>query len=202
MKFELKNELNKIRNDFKNKNYKMQIANILTSSRLLAPFILIPLMYFNKMNIFIIMIILFALTDAFDGYFARKYKAVSEFGKYLDACVDKVFALSLLIPIIIKTTLNNNNFYLVSIIIILEFIIGFLNIYAFLKELNPSSTMHGKIKTYFLFILLGILYLSKIIIINDTFLLIFILTTIILQLVSVMSYLIQIKKRKNLINLS
>ena len=30
----------------------------------------------------------------------------------------------------------------------------------------------------------------------------FILTTIILQLVSVMSYLIQIKKRKNLINLS
>jgi len=202
MNFDLEKELEKIKKDFKEGNIKMQIANILTASRLLAPFILIPLMYFEKFNIFIIIISLFALTDAFDGYFARKYKAVSDFGKYLDCVVDKVFALSLLIPIIIKTTLNTNNFYLVTFNIFLELVICALNMYSFIKKLNPSSTMYGKIKTYFLFILLCLLYLGKIIPLNDTFLFIFILLTIILQIVSIISYFDQIKKRKILINSS
>lgn len=200
MNFDLEKEFKKIKKDFKEGNIKMQIANILTATRLLAPFILIPLMYFEKLKIFTIMIAIFALTDAFDGYFARKYNAVSDFGKYLDCVVDKVFALSLLIPIIIKTTLNTNNSNLIIFIILLELIICSLNIYSFLKKLNPSSTMYGKVKTYFLFILLCLLYLGKVITLNDTFLFIFILVTIILQIITIVSYLDQIKKRKVLIN--
>ena len=50
MNFNLQKELEKIKTDFKNKNIKNQLANILTSSRLLAPFILIPLIYLNKLN--------------------------------------------------------------------------------------------------------------------------------------------------------
>ena len=202
MNFNLEKELKIIKKDFKEKNIKGQLANILTSSRLLAPFILIPLMYFNKLNIFLIMIIIFSLTDAFDGYFARKYNAVSEFGKYLDALVDKIFALSLLIPIIIKTTLNTNNFNLVLIIIILEIFISILNTYSFIKKLNPSSTIYGKIKTYILFILLGILYLSKVINIKNIILEIFIIITIIFQVISLISYLFQIKKRKKVFTFS
>lgn len=202
MKFDLEKELTRIKKDYKEGNIKKQLANILTASRLLSPFVLIPLMYFNKINIFVIMVILFSLTDTFDGYFARKYNAVSDFGKYLDAVVDKIFALSLLIPIIIKTTLNTNNFYLVSLTIILEFIIGIINLYAFFKNLDPSSTIYGKVKTYFLFILLCLLYLGKLIPINDNFILIFIILTIILQIVTVTSYLEQIKKRKILLNSS
>lgn len=200
MNFDLEKELLKIKKDFQNGNIKKQIANILTSIRLLAPFILIPLMYFEKYKIFTIMIAIFALTDAFDGYFARKYNAVSDFGKYLDCVVDKVFALSLLIPIIIKTTLNTNNFYLVTFNIFLELVICSLNIYSFFKKLDPSSTMCGKVKTYFLFILLCLLYLGKVVTLNDTFLFIFILVTIFLQIITIISYLEQIKKRKVLIN--
>lgn len=199
MNFDLKKELKNVKKDFKNGNIKKQIANILTASRLLAPFILIPLMYFDELKLFVIMIIFFTLTDAFDGYFARKYKAVSKLGAYLDAVVDKVFALSLLIPIIIKTTLNTNNFYLVGVNILLEIFIGLLNIYAFIKKFDPKSTMYGKIKTYFLFILLCILYLGKIITISDTFLFIFILITILLQIITIISYIDQISKRKNLV---
>lgn len=202
MNFDLKKELKKIEKDFKEGNIKNQIANILTATRLLSPFILIPLMYFEKYKVFTIMISIFALTDAFDGYFARKYNAVSDFGKYLDCVVDKVFALSLLIPIIIKTTLNTNNFYLVTFNILLELIICSLNMYSFFKKLNPSSTMYGKVKTYFLFILLCLLYLGKVITLNDTFLFIFILVTIILQIITIFSYFDQIKKRKVLINSS
>ena len=202
MKSILEEGIRDFKADFKSGNWQRQIANILTSLRILAPFVLIPLICFDKLNIFIIMVIFFFLTDTFDGYFARKYKSVSKFGAYLDAVVDKVFAISLLIPILIQTSLNNTNFRLVIINIILEVVIGLLNLYAFSKNLRPASTKIGKIKTVFLFVLLGILYLSKVINISNIYLFIFIILTIILQIITIFSYLSQIKKRKITINSS
>ena len=199
MKQEIINDFKTFKTDLKNKNYKKQIANILTSIRLLSPFILIPLFYFNKLKIAFIMIIIFALTDTFDGYFARKYNAISTFGKYLDAFVDKVFALTILISLIIKTAIYNNNFYLIIITIILELIISCINLYSFFKELKPSSTKWGKIKTIFLFSLLALLFLNKVINLPSNLLLIFNIITIILQLITIISYFMQIKKRKQTI---
>ena len=199
MKQEIINDFKSFKTDLKNKNYKKQIANILTSIRLLSPFILIPLFYFNKLKIAFIMIIIFALTDTFDGYFARKYNAISTFGKYLDAFVDKVFALTILISLIIKTVIYNNNFYLIIITIILELIISYINLYSFFKELKPSSTKWGKIKTIFLFSLLALLFLNKVINLPSYLLLIFNIITIILQLITIISYFLQIKKRKQTI---
>lgn len=199
MKQEIINDFKSFKTDLKNKNYKKQIANILTSIRLLSPFILIPLFYFNKLKIAFIMIIIFALTDTFDGYFARKYNAISTFGKYLDAFVDKVFALTILISLIIKTVIYNNNFYLIIITIILELIISCINLYSFFKELKPSSTKWGKIKTIFLFSLLTLLFLNKVINLPSNLLLIFNIITIVLQLITIISYFMQIKKRKQTI---
>lgn len=199
MKQEIINDFKTFKTDLKNKNYKKQIANILTSIRLLSPFILIPLFYFNKLKIAFIMIIIFALTDTFDGYFARKYNAISTFGKYLDAFVDKVFALTILISLIIKTVIYNNNFYLIIITIILELIISCINLYSFFKELKPSSTKWGKTKTIFLFSLLALLFLNKVINLPSNLLLIFNIITIVLQLITIISYFLQIKKRKQTI---
>ena len=199
MKQEIINDFKTFKTDLKNKNYKKQIANILTSIRLLSPFVLIPLFYFNKLKIAFIMIIIFALTDTFDGYFARKYNAISTFGKYLDAFVDKVFALTILISLIIKTVIYNNNFYLIIITIILELIISCINLYSFFKELKPSSTKWGKIKTIFLFSLLALLFLNKVINLPGYLLLIFNIITIVLQLITIISYFMQIKKRKHTI---
>ena len=199
MKQEIINDFKTFKTDLKNKNYKKQIANILTSIRLLSPFVLIPLFYFNKLKIAFIMIIIFALTDTFDGYFARKYNAISTFGKYLDAFVDKVFALTILISLIIKTVIYNNNFYLIIITIILELIISCINLYSFFKELKPSSTKWGKTKTIFLFSLLALLFLNKVINLPGYLLLIFNIITIVLQLITIISYFMQIKKRKQTI---
>ena len=195
MKDEIKNDLKNIKNDFKTGNYKMQIANILTASRLLAPFILIPLISLDKLFASVIMVIIFSLTDTFDGYFARKYNAVSTFGRYLDAVVDKVFALSLLIPIIIKSDLSLNNYSLIYINILLELVIAGLNIYLFFKNLEPKSTIPGKIKTIFLFALLGLLYLNKLINVKDIYILILIIITIVMQIITIISYLNKIKRR-------
>ena len=199
MKQEIINDLKTFKNDLKNKNYKKQIANILTSIRLLSPFVLLPLFYFDKLEIAFIMIILFGLTDTFDGYFARKYNAISTFGKYLDAFVDKVFALTILISLIIRTAIYNNDFYLIIITIALELIISCINLYSFFKKLKPSSTKWGKIKTIFLFSLLTLLFLNKVIVLPSNLLLIFNIITIVLQILTIISYFMQIKKRKQTI---
>lgn len=196
MRDELINGLKIMKEDLQKGNIKKQIANLLTAFRLLSPFVLIPLFYFNNLELAFIMITIFALTDTFDGYFARKYKAVSSFGKYLDATTDKVFALTLLISLIIKTTLDSKNFYLIFLNIILECIICLINTLAFFKNLNPHTTVFGKIKTIFLFSLLALLYLSKIITIPSIFLFIYILITLFMQVITILSYIDQIKKRK------
>lgn len=196
MKNDIKSDFQNIKKDFKSHKIKKQLPNLLTASRLLSPFILIPLIYYDKLLIAIIMVALFSLTDALDGYFARKYNAISLFGKYLDACVDKVFALSLLIPIILKITFDKEIYGLVIVSIIFEIIIGSLNIYAFFKNLQPESTKIGKIKTIFLFTLLGILYLNKIIFIKPVYIFLFIFVTISFQIATIVSYFNQIKKRK------
>ncbi len=196
MRNDIKNDFKKIKNDLKNHNFEKQIANILTASRLLSPFILIPLIYYEKLLPAVIMVILFGLTDTFDGYFARKYNATSLFGKYLDAVVDKIFALSLLIPVILKATLSVDGYGLVLVNIFLEIVIACLNLYSFFRNLQPESTILGKIKTIFLFTLLGILYLSRIIYIKNIYISIFIIITIIMQIIAIFSYIGQIKMRK------
>jgi len=198
MKNELKEELKTIKKDLKNKEYKKQIANFLTSLRLLAPFVLIPLFITKKLKIAIIMIILFSLTDAFDGYFARKYNAISKFGKCLDCVVDKVFALTILISILIINQ-EASYFKLIIVNIILEVIITVINTYSFFKKLNPASTKLGKLKTIFLFSLLALIFLNNLVKINSKFIIIFNIITIIFQIATIISYIFQIKKRKQLI---
>ena len=56
MKSILEEGIKDFKADFKSGNWQRQIANILTSLRFLAPFVLIPLICFDKLNIFIIMV--------------------------------------------------------------------------------------------------------------------------------------------------
>ena len=182
----LKDGLKKMRNDIKNGNINKQIANLLTLSRFFSPFILLPLYYLNKTILFITVIILFCLTDTFDGYFARKYNSTSLFGRYLDAVVDKIFALTLLIPVLSKP---------LFIILIIEIIIALVNLYKFYKNLNPKTKYIGKIKTTFLFVLIGLLYLNKFIVIPYIYTSTLTIMTIVIQVITLLSYLELIKKR-------
>lgn len=77
----------------------MTIANSLTFIRiLLSPVFLILYLYHLNLGISYIalpyvligVLTLSELTDAFDGYFARKYKQVSDFGKIVDPMADSI----------------------------------------------------------------------------------------------------------------
>lgn len=132
---------------------KMVIPNLLTFSRLLAPFFILPATIFGSFPLAVTFAALFALTDAFDGYLARKWNAVSEFGKNLDPICDKFFVLGIIIPFI-----SDPKMFLT---IILEATISLINLKSAFKNNKPKSTYLGKGKTVLLSTLLTLSYLFK-----------------------------------------
>lgn len=139
--------------NFKNK-FKKMIPNILTKSRFIAPFIIVPMALSHLTILALISTALFALTDAFDGLCARKFNAYSDYGRILDPICDKVFAIGITIPILITNPLS------IITTIILEFGIAIINLNSSLKNNNPKSTYLGKFKTGILSISLLLTYLN------------------------------------------
>ena len=140
--------------ELKNKDTrKKQIPNILTASRLLSPFILIPTALSGNLILTGIFTGMFALTDTFDGYFARKFDAASEFGRKLDPITDKVFALSLLIPLAVSNPLILTN-------IIGEIVISISNVKAQVSGKEPHTAYLGKVKTTSLYTTIALSYLA------------------------------------------
>ena len=80
---------------------KRNIPNIITISRIVS--LILGFVFFikNKIILSLIFYIYGAVSDAFDGYFARKLSAYSKFGQYLDAISDKLYFLSLIIILLI-----------------------------------------------------------------------------------------------------
>lgn len=140
--------------DIKNGNIKRQIPNMLTFSRALSPFIIIPAMLLGEIKIAIGALIFFAITDFLDGKIARKYNYVSDFGVKLDAVCDKIFAMSLVIPAVFEC-------YILLFNLILEIAISYTNLLSEAKENHPRSTIIGKIKTTLLSITLILIYIPK-----------------------------------------
>lgn len=180
----LKNEKNRI------KRIKMQIPNILTRSRILAPFILVPCALTGNFALATVIAALLGLTDCFDGFLARKWNATSNYGQKLDAISDKLFAIGIAIPILITNPL------LILPTIILETVIGSINFKSQIKGNNPKSTLLGKFKTTVLYVFLASIYLTKALNIPLS---LFALTcgTNILQLTTAVQYYVIEKKKNN-----
>ena len=135
-----------------------QIPNLLTLSRIGFAFIIPPLALSGYLIPAAAFTIIAALTDAVDGYTARKLDAVSEFGKNLDPVCDKIFAGSLLLPLI------GNVSPILSVGLCanlgLELGIAGVNLKSKAKGNVPRTTILGKLKTVMLSILIAALYVS------------------------------------------
>ena len=160
-----------------------QIPNILTFMRILAPFFIIPAAFFQNVKLICIFVIFFSLTDALDGFIARKYNFISELGKDLDAVCDKVFAVTLLLAASFFEPILLLNF-------IFEVLIALINTKAKLKNYNPKSSLMGKAKACFLYTLIGLGFLNGYIKIFDIFIFMFLLTTL-MQVATTISYTFQ-----------
>jgi CDP-diacylglycerol--glycerol-3-phosphate 3-phosphatidyltransferase len=116
-----------------------QIPNFLTSFRLLVIPILILSFYIPGMVANVVVAVLFAIaaiTDYFDGYFARSLKAQSNFGRCLDPIADKLLVI---VAIVMLINFSNRDLWILIpglIIICREVLVSGLR--EFLAELNLS----------------------------------------------------------------
>ncbi|MDA9573916.1 CDP-diacylglycerol--glycerol-3-phosphate 3-phosphatidyltransferase [Rickettsiales bacterium] len=129
---------------------KKQIPNFLTSFRLFIIPILIMSFFITGMIANVIAATLFAIaaiTDYFDGYFARAMKAQSNFGKCLDPIADKLLVIVAIVMLIYS---NHGDLWILIpglIIICREVLVSGLR--EFLSEFHvdvPVSKL-AKIKT-------------------------------------------------------
>jgi len=141
-------------NDLKTKGRRhRQIPNILTVMRLTAPLFIIPAAISGNIPLVIGLTIGFSLTDALDGFIARTWKLTSELGAALDATTDKVFASTLLLAASFTKPILLCNLGL-------EAIVAGITVYKRKNNLPMESTKIGKLKTWFLFPLIGLELIS------------------------------------------
>ena len=125
----------------------MNTANKITILRILMiPVFMIVLMIDFAYNDIIAALIfaIAAATDGVDGYVARKYNQITDFGKFIDPLADKLLVATALICLV---DLGRIASYMAVIIIAREFIVTSLRIVAISKGVVIAAEMTGKIKT-------------------------------------------------------
>ena len=134
----------------------MNLANKLTVIRImLIPLFIVLLLkgyYYWAGVIFIIA----SVTDFFDGYIARKYDLISNFGKIMDPLADKLLVTSAMICLV---QLGNIKAWMVIVILAREFLITGLRAVAAGEGVIIAAGFSGKLKTVFQMVALTVLIL-------------------------------------------
>ncbi len=139
----------------------MTKANIITLLRiLLVPiFIVILLTEMDNKEIIAFVVFLFAsVSDAIDGYIARKFDQVTDLGKFLDPIADKLLISAALVALV---SLGEIETWAASVIILREIFMTAFRFYFYLKEASFSASRIAKNKTLFQIISISIFIIYK-----------------------------------------
>ena len=88
-----------------------------------------------------------ALTDWLDGWLARKFGQVSEFGKFMDALSDKVLTLGMFISLLALDEIARWALFPILLILSREFLITGLRLVAAARGKTLAAEKIGKLKT-------------------------------------------------------
>ncbi len=126
---------------------KINIPNVLTIFRILLTPLFIICLFSNypyaKLWALIVFIIA-SITDAFDGYYARKYDQVTRHGKFLDPLADKILVSSAFISFAI---LDLVPYWMVALIIFRDLFVTGLRMVMESKGLTMITSKIAKAKT-------------------------------------------------------
>lgn len=126
------------------------IPNILTVIRIvLIPFFALPFFYptiYGHYSVLFgtVLFILLAVTDSIDGYVARKYNVVSDFGKYWDPLADKLLVYA---AFFILVWLQWFPLWIVLVLLSREMLVTLHRSAALAKGNAIAAVTSGKIKT-------------------------------------------------------
>ncbi len=125
----------------------MNLPNMLTIFRIFLTFGFIFFLYQPGLMSKILALGVFtlaAITDFFDGYFARKYNLISAFGKIMDPIADKFLMLS---AFFIFTQMHLMGMWMFIVIFAREIIVTGLRLWAVGRGRTLAAEGAGKLKT-------------------------------------------------------
>jgi len=125
------------------------VPNILTIVRFLLIPIIVIFAFEDNYIATIIVLTISGLTDVLDGYIARKYNLISNFGKLMDPLADKMTQVALLGTLTIQKIIP---IWIIVIVIIKEFLMVSGASFLYGKELVVSSKWYGKLTTVLFYI--------------------------------------------------
>ncbi|GJQ64036.1 MAG: CDP-diacylglycerol--glycerol-3-phosphate 3-phosphatidyltransferase [Melioribacteraceae bacterium] len=96
-------------------------------------------------QISIVVFVLAALTDWYDGWLARKFNYITQWGKFLDPLADKILTSAAFIAF---SLIGMFPMWMVVIIIVRDFVITGLRLYADYTDISFSTSKAAKIKTF------------------------------------------------------
>lgn len=120
---------------------------------------------------FTIVFVVAALTDALDGYLARKNNQVTNLGKFLDPIADKMLVNGMLVFLLIPQNYATNQFpkdsgakiimfTCVSLMLIRDLVVDTMRLMAAKKNTVVAANIFGKLKTVFQMIAIPALLLN------------------------------------------
>lgn len=120
------------------------VPNIITMLRFVfIPFILVSL-YYNNYIIAFILLTLSGFSDVLDGFIARKYNLITDFGKLMDPLADKTTQLTILITLGLKHIIP---LWILCVIALKEFLMIAGASFLYGKDMVVSSKWYGKLTT-------------------------------------------------------
>jgi CDP-diacylglycerol--glycerol-3-phosphate 3-phosphatidyltransferase len=132
----------------------MSLPNLLTLSRVPLMFVVVGLMYADfhwAPTLAFWLFIAAALTDWLDGKIARDRGEVSSFGRFMDAVIDKVLVIGMLIALVNGDYFRGHNIIAMLLLLCIlcrEFAISGLRMATAAKGLVVEADAGGKVKTF------------------------------------------------------
>src|SRR3990167_292475 len=125
----------------------MNLPNQLTVSRIILTFIFVYYISRTGLEPMIIAAVIFtlaAITDYYDGYVAKRFNLISDFGKLMDPIADKFLILAAFIAFVRMQIVDD---WMVLVILGREIVITGLRLFALTKKKVLAAEAAGKHKT-------------------------------------------------------
>ena len=119
-------------------------ANKITMVRVVLIPVFLVLCYLDHRIAATVVFIIASLSDLLDGYIARHYNQVSNFGKFMDPLADKMLVLSAMCFLVEKGQMPG---WVVAVILFREFAVSGLRLIAAERQHVIAAAWSGKVKT-------------------------------------------------------
>ena len=126
------------------------IPNILSAVRILLSPIIFLLIIQNTPSFLFFALLIFILggiTDALDGYIARKFNLISSLGKFLDPLSDKLFVLSAFVSLYVIN--DSIHLWMIGIIVFRDVFVTIIRVYSHNNDIFFKTSYLAKAKTFF-----------------------------------------------------